>query len=236
MGSGAAAKDLLHRWVSGVHNALSFCPVAAAAAVMVLPCRFDDLPVAQLPASHDDPKIAAGLEVIRQLDEQLKEAWIKVGLCSGKRPTCLCGCAVVGMESRGSRSSARIKGCGWRNIHDGTTFACCLVCTLSIPVSVGACSAALHPVLHVICKCHAGLHLCLLQAQVSARGSNPEHWAAAERERLAARAAQLDEALARERQKRLHAARLLRALHKLDEQQQADDALLLPGPCKGLST
>ncbi|WIA40445.1 hypothetical protein OEZ86_013802 [Tetradesmus obliquus] len=114
------------------------------------PRRFDDLPVAQLPASHDDPKIAAGLEVIRQLDEQLKEAWIK--------------------------------------------------------------------------------------AQVSARGSNPEHWAAAERERLAARAAQLDEALARERQKRLHAARLLRALHKLDEQQQADDALLLPGPCKGLST
>jgi hypothetical protein len=40
--------------------------------------RFDELPVAQLPASHDDPRIAAGLEVIRQLDEQLKEAWIKV--------------------------------------------------------------------------------------------------------------------------------------------------------------
>jgi hypothetical protein len=77
--------------------------------------------------------------------------------------------------------------------------------------------------------------LAVLQAQVNARGSNPQQWAAAERERLAARAAQLDETLARERQKRLHAARLLRALHKLDEQQQADDALLLPGPCKGLN-
>jgi hypothetical protein len=79
--------------------------------------------------------------------------------------------------------------------------------------------------------------LAAVQAQVNARGSNPEHWAAAERERLAARAAQLDEALARERQKRLHAARLLRALHKLDEQQQqqADDALLGLGPCKGLN-
>jgi hypothetical protein len=54
---------------------LCCCP----AAVLALPARFDELPVAQLPASHDDPRIAAGLELIRQLDEQLKEAWIKVG-------------------------------------------------------------------------------------------------------------------------------------------------------------
>lgn len=42
-------------------------------------CRFDELPIAQLPTSHDDPRVAAGLEVVRQLDEKLRDAWIKVG-------------------------------------------------------------------------------------------------------------------------------------------------------------
>jgi hypothetical protein len=54
--------------------------------------RFDELPVALLPASHDDPRIAAGLEVIRQLDEQLKEAWIKV--CTQQHYLTVVGCVV----------------------------------------------------------------------------------------------------------------------------------------------
>jgi hypothetical protein len=71
--------------------------------VLLPPCawfacaRFDELPVAQLPASHDDPRIAAGLEVIRQLDEQLKDAWIKVrGLFCATQPVAVrcCGCMV----------------------------------------------------------------------------------------------------------------------------------------------
>lgn len=43
-----------------------------------LAARFDELPVAQLPARHDDPRVAAGLAAIRQLDEQLKEVMLKV--------------------------------------------------------------------------------------------------------------------------------------------------------------
>lgn len=70
------------------------------------------------------------------------------------------------------------------------------------------------------------------QAQVAARGADPEQWAAAEQQRLEARAAQIEEGLAKERQKRLHAARLLRALKKLDEQQGEE---LLPAGCKGLN-
>ncbi|KAF8055913.1 hypothetical protein HT031_006552 [Scenedesmus sp. PABB004] len=96
------------------------------------PHRYAELPVAQLAAGPgDDQRLAAGLEVIRQLDEQLREAWLK--------------------------------------------------------------------------------------ALVAARGAGPEQWAEAEARRLARRAAQLDAALERERGRRLHAARLLRALAKLDE-------------------
>lgn len=57
-----------------------------------------------------------------------------------------------------------------------------------------------------------------VQALIAARDAAPEKWAEAEQRRLAQRAEQLDEGLAKERQKRLHAARLLRALKKLDEQ------------------
>lgn len=63
----------------------------------------------------------------------------------------------------------------------------------------------------------------LLQALVAARDAAPGEWAEAERQRLARRAAQLDEGLAKERQKRLHAARLLRALKKLDEEDGVTD-------------
>eukprot|EP00878_Enallax_costatus_P043967 GHUV01052093.1.p1 GENE.GHUV01052093.1~~GHUV01052093.1.p1 ORF type:complete len:581 (+),score=258.09 GHUV01052093.1:198-1940(+) len=95
------------------------------------PHRFDELPVAQLPVDHEDPKIAAGLETIRQLDEKLREVWLK--------------------------------------------------------------------------------------ALVAARDAAPGEWAEAERQRMDTRAQQLEEGLNKERQKRLHAARLLRALRKLDE-------------------
>jgi len=78
------------------------------------------------------------------------------------------------------------------------------------------------------------LHIvvCIHQALVAARGAAPEHWAEVERKRLARRAAELDEALARERQRRLHAGRLLRALTKVDESGGGTD-LLMGG--KGMS-
>jgi hypothetical protein len=79
----------LEGYQSGATHILLYAAAAAAAAC--LPVRFDDLPVAQLPATHDDPRIAAGLEVIRQLDEQLKEAWIKVRAVV-VHSDCLCGC------------------------------------------------------------------------------------------------------------------------------------------------
>jgi hypothetical protein len=41
-------------------------------------CRFEDLPVAQLATSHKDPEVAAGLAAIAKLDEELREASLKV--------------------------------------------------------------------------------------------------------------------------------------------------------------
>lgn len=58
----------------------------------------------------------------------------------------------------------------------------------------------------------------LLQALVTARALNPEQWADAEKRRLEKRAAELDAALAKERQRRAHAAKLRGALNRLDEQ------------------
>eukprot|EP00775_Hariotina_reticulata_P012141 gene12141-12279_t len=98
------------------------------------PLRFSELPIAQLPTTHDDPRIADGLSAIQKLDHQLKEVSLK--------------------------------------------------------------------------------------------------FAKEERKRLARRAAELDEALAKERQRRLHAGRLLRALAKMDDQGASD--LLIGG--KGASS
>lgn len=42
--------------------------------------------MSQLPSDHDDPKIAAGLAVIRQLDEKLREVWLKVGTTTSDPP------------------------------------------------------------------------------------------------------------------------------------------------------
>lgn len=41
-------------------------------------CRFEDLPVAQMRTSHKDPEVAAGLAAIAKLDEELREASLKV--------------------------------------------------------------------------------------------------------------------------------------------------------------
>jgi hypothetical protein len=54
------------------------------------------------------------------------------------------------------------------------------------------------------------------QALIAAREADPNAHAAEERRRAAARAARLDAALAVERSKRAHAARLVRALHGLE--------------------
>lgn len=40
--------------------------------------RFEDLPVAQLRTSHKDPEVAAGLAAIAKLDDELREASLKV--------------------------------------------------------------------------------------------------------------------------------------------------------------
>jgi hypothetical protein len=56
------------------------------------------------------------------------------------------------------------------------------------------------------------------QALVSARALNPDQFADAEKRRLERRAAELDAALAKERQRRAHAAKLRGALNRLDEQ------------------
>jgi hypothetical protein len=47
---------------------------------MLLLSRFEDLPVAQIRTTHKDPEVAAGLAAIAKLDEQLREASLKVGL------------------------------------------------------------------------------------------------------------------------------------------------------------
>lgn len=65
--------------------------------------------------------------------------------------------------------------------------------------------------------------LAVPQALVAAREAAPDQWVESERKRLERRATQLDEALAKERKKRLHAARLARALHTLDEQGSGSD-------------
>jgi fructose-bisphosphate aldolase class 1 len=57
-----------------------------------------------------------------------------------------------------------------------------------------------------------------MQALITARALNPEQWADAEKQRLERRAAELDAALTKERQRRAHAAKLRGALSKLDEQ------------------
>lgn len=57
----------------------------------------------------------------------------------------------------------------------------------------------------------------LLQALVAAREAAPGEWVQTERQRLEKRAQQLEDGLTKERQKRLHAARLLRAFNKLEE-------------------
>lgn len=57
-----------------------------------------------------------------------------------------------------------------------------------------------------------------MQALVSARALNPEQWADAEKRRLERRAAELDAALAKERKRRAHAAKLRGVLTQLDEQ------------------
>lgn len=46
--------------------------------VVCVLCRFEDLPVAQLATSHKDPEVAAGLAAIAKLDEELREASLKV--------------------------------------------------------------------------------------------------------------------------------------------------------------
>jgi hypothetical protein len=43
-----------------------------------LSLRFEDLPVAQLQTSHKDPEVAAGLAAIAKLDDELREASLKV--------------------------------------------------------------------------------------------------------------------------------------------------------------
>jgi hypothetical protein len=53
---------------------------------------------------------------------------------------------------------------------------------------------------------------------VSARALNPDQFADSEKRRLERRAAELDAALAKERQRRSHAAKLRGALNRLDEQ------------------
>jgi hypothetical protein len=56
----------------------------------------------------------------------------------------------------------------------------------------------------------------LPQALLSARALNPDQWADAEKRRLERRAAELDAALSKERQRRAHAAKLRCALGRLD--------------------
>lgn len=67
------------------------------------------------------------------------------------------------------------------------------------------------------------------QALIASREADPAAYAEQERRRLEQRAAQLDDQLANERKKRLHAARLARALHRLDvaASGSAGDAALL---------
>lgn len=57
-----------------------------------------------------------------------------------------------------------------------------------------------------------------LQALVTARALNPDQYAEAEKRRLEKRAGELDTALAKERQRRSHAAKLRGVLNTLDEQ------------------
>lgn len=56
------------------------------------------------------------------------------------------------------------------------------------------------------------------QALVTARALNPDQYAEAEKRRLEKRAAELDAALAKERQRRSHAVKLRGVLNTLDEQ------------------
>lgn len=71
---------------------------------------------------------------------------------------------------------------------------------------------------------------CDLQALVTSRALNPEQYAEAEKQRLDKRAAELDAALAKERQRRSHAAKLRGVLNTLDEQcSEASLQLLLKG-------
>lgn len=72
--------------------------------------------------------------------------------------------------------------------------------------------------------------MCDLQALVSARALNPEQYADAEKRRLEKRAAELDAAVAKERQRRAHAAKLRGVLSRLDEQcSEATLQLLMKG-------
>lgn len=61
----------------GMHQGQNVQHHDAAPAVACV--RFDDLPVAQLRTTHKDPEVAAGLAQIAKLDEQLREASLKVG-------------------------------------------------------------------------------------------------------------------------------------------------------------
>jgi hypothetical protein len=50
-------------------------------------CRFEDLPIATLSAAAAgaDPQVVAGLVAIAKLDEELREASLKVGRVGGAR-------------------------------------------------------------------------------------------------------------------------------------------------------
>lgn len=74
------------------------------------------------------------------------------------------------------------------------------------------------------------MSMCVSQALVTTRALNPDQWADAEKRRLEKRAAELDAALAKERQRRGHAAKLRGVLSRLDEQcSEATLQLLMKG-------
>lgn len=191
---------------------LSNCRCAAAGL-----CRFEDLPVAQLHTKHADPQVAAGLAAIAKLDGELREASLKVGRNKG-----------TGMSFQQQPVFVLFSGPAVAAVfrfHGGPSILTARSTVLHAfhwHVKVLARLPTCTPQLHML-QCGAAL----LQALVTARALNPEQWVDTEKRRLERRAAELDAALAKERQRRAHAAKLRGALSKLDEDYSSASLLCL---------
>lgn len=84
------------------------------------PRRFEDLPIAQLPDSHSDPKVQDGLGRIKELDEKLADKtmealivaretypdkWAEVRQGEGSKKVTLCDCTPIQESKRMERLS-----------------------------------------------------------------------------------------------------------------------------------